>query len=231
MDKRIEEKIKKINSDGLYAVRSYELPVTAELSASMNGDEHDGEPREAVIEGLAAVYGVTVDVDGMFSETIERGAFANADLSDVAFYCNHETDKIPAARMRKSSDKNTLEVWDDTDGLHCRARLDVEKNLNSRALVSAIERGDISGMSLIFIIDEETWNWTNSEYPARSITKVKKVIEVSAVNYPVYGDTEIGVSRSKRSLESDRTALESAKMKRSMSELELIKSKINFIGM
>ena len=114
------------------------------------------------------------------------------------------------------------------DGMYIRANLDVEKNNDAKALYSAIERGDITGMSFMFTVDGEKWDDLDSDYPKRHITSISKVYEVSAVTFPAYENTDIK-TRSKsvldnaraKSLESEsKQTLDSAK-----NELELEKLK------
>ena len=113
-----------------------------------------------------------------------------------------------------------------------RTELDVENNADSKALCSAIDRGDVDQMSFCFIVDSEEWSDMDSALPLRTITGIKKVCEVSAVTYPAYDDTEIGFARAKKSLESDQAALESAKRaqqerdKEKFVQLEIVKKKI-----
>jgi phage head maturation protease len=76
--------------DGKYIKRCYEL---SEIRAAEGG---------SAIEGHAAVYGQTTNIGDWFFEIIAPGAFERTDLSDVAFYLNHNIDALPLARSRKS---------------------------------------------------------------------------------------------------------------------------------
>lgn len=110
-------------------------------------------------------------------------------------------------------------------------KLDVKNNEQSRALASAVKRGDITGMSFMFILDEDGYEWQNLEtdHPTRVIKRISSVIEVSAVTFPAYEATSIEVNqRNKQALESARASLESARMRGDKpldSELELLKAK------
>ena len=96
----------------------------------------------------------------------------------------------------------------DKTGVHVKADLDTENNEQARALYSAISRGDMDGMSFCFYVEEGGDKWTERDgVQYREILKVKKVIEVSAVNFPAYAGTNIDA----RSLDSDKRALDSAK--------------------
>lgn len=112
----------------------------------------------------------------------------------------------------------------DDKGLYIKANLDVENNNEARSLYSAIKRGDIDGMSFIFYVDEEKWEDIESDMPTRRIQKIKKVIEVSAVNFPAYTGTDIN-ARDQAVLDNAAMALENARsqLDNSKSELELLR--------
>ena len=99
-------------------------------------------------------------------------------------------------------------------------------------MYSAVERGDISGMSFMFTIDADEWEDLESDYPTRKIKRIGKVIEVSAVTFPAYEQTTIS-ARSKEVLENARAALENArKIERSKSsedDIDLLKLKIKMM--
>jgi hypothetical protein len=207
--------------DGKYVRRSLDMTF-----------DDNKEEKKNVIEGLAAVYNSRASIGDWFYEIIAPGAFDRADMSDVALYLNHDITKLPLARCRKNSNLNSLSVWADADGLRMRTELDTENNADARALCSAIERGDVDGMSFVFVVDSEEWSDLNAEMPTRTITGIKKVVEVSAVTYPAYDDTTIGFARAKKAQESDLAALERAKAEKEnrekdeFVELEMKKKKI-----
>ena len=182
---------------------------TAELRTKDN-DTKNG----AIVEGLAAVYDsetVIRDCFGEFTEVIRKGAFDETDFTDVMFLVNHDFKSIPLARSRRNnkSDKpNTMRLWVDEKGVNMSANLDTHRNPRALELNSAIERGDMSGMSFCFYVSEDGQKW-NEDFTRREILKVEKVIEVSAVNMPAYDATTIDT----RSLDSDKRALENARAK------------------
>jgi len=99
-------------------------------------------------------------------------------------------------------------------GLNIRANLDIENNPTAAELYSAVQRGDISGMSFCFTVKAGGENWTGLEtdHPVRHIRAIDKVFEVSAVTMPAYEATSIEArSADEQALESARAALESAK--------------------
>lgn len=180
---------------------------TAQFRAAGADDQNAGN----IVEGLAAVYEqetVIRDFFGEFIEVIRAGAFDECDFDDVRFLVNHNFDGIALARSRRNnkSDKpNTMQLSVDENGINIKADLDTERNEQARALYSAIERGDMDGMSFCFYVTEDGQKWSTKDgKDYREIIKVSKVIEVSAVNFPAYGGTNID----SRSLDSDKRALD-----------------------
>lgn len=201
--------------------RSYNFEVRAEESDQGN-----------IITGRPIVYNSRTDL-GWFDEIIEPGALNNTDLTDVRFLVNHDTSKIPLARSRKNTANSTMQLTTDNDGLGIRVTLDTENNSEARALYSAVQRGDISGMSFMFGIRDEEWEDLDSDHPIRHIRDISTVVEVSAVTFPAYESTEIN-ARSKEALENARSAVETARQQRDTSvdtdELELLKQKTKILG-
>lgn len=178
--------------------RSYSFLVRAERSERGN-----------IITGRPIVYNSRTDL-GYFDEIIEQGALNNTDLQDVRFLVNHDLSRIPLARSRRNNGNSTMQLTVDNDGMSIRVDLDTENNSEARALYSAVERGDISGMSFMFSVRGEKWDNLESDHPTRRITDISNVVEVSAVTIPAYSATTIN-ARSKAALDNARSALESAR--------------------
>jgi phage head maturation protease len=123
----------------------------------------------------------------------------------------------------------------DSEGMEIKVNLDTENNSEARALYSAVERNDITGMSFMFSVRDEKWEDIDSEHPTRRITQIGTVVEVSAVTFPAYQSTEI-YARSKEAVETALNTLESVRQQRAQSlesdtkcdELELAKAKYEF---
>ena len=201
--------------------RSYSFEIRAEQGESGN-----------IITGRPIVYESKTDL-GWFAEVIDRGALDGADLTDVRFLVNHDTKMIPLARSRRNNGRSTMQLSPDYEGLNIDIKLDTENNVTSRALWSAVDRGDISGMSFMFSVDSERWDDLESDYPTRHIMKIGSVVEVSAVTFPAYESTTID-ARSKEALENARSLLESARQQNvepvDTGELELEKEKTKLLG-
>lgn len=197
--------------------RSYQFEIRAE----QNEDE------VGIVTGRPIVYNSRTDL-GYFDEIIEKGALNGADLRDVRFLVNHDLSKIPLARSRNNNANSTMQMTIDEQGMLIRVNLDLKNNSEARNLYSAIERGDITGMSFMFAVDDEEWSELESDHPTRHIKKISSVVEVSAVTFPAYEDTEISV-RNKQALENAKSALENAKRTLDSGELELAKAKFEAI--
>lgn len=188
------------------------------------------------VEGRPIVYDSVTDIGGWYDEVIERGALDRTDLTDVRLLVNHNTSMIPLARSRRNNGNSTMTLRPDEYGLQIEAALDTENNGDARALVSALDRGDISGMSFMFSVNDEEWDDLESDHPTRRIKSIGSVVEVSAVTWPAYDATEIN-ARSKEALESARRAVETARAARTVEpvetgakeELELLKAKIHIM--
>lgn len=201
--------------------RSYSFEVRAEETESGN-----------IITGRPIVYNSRTDI-GYFDEIIESGALNSTDLTDVRFLVNHDLNKIPLARSRRNNGNSTMQLSVDEFGMNIRVTLDVENNSEARALYSAVQRGDITGMSFMFGVSDEEWEDLDSEHPTRHIKAISTVVEVSAVTFPAYDSTEIN-ARSKEALDSARSAVDTARQQRanesleSEKELQLAKAKYEF---
>lgn len=167
------------------------------------------EENKYTVEGRPIVYDSITDLFWM-NEVIEKGALDEANLDDVRFLVNHDVSKIPLARSRADNENSTMQLAVDENGLKMTVQLDVENNTEARNLYSAIKRGDITGMSFMFTISDEEWEDLETEKPTRRIKKIDEVVEVSAVTFPAYEETEI-YARDKSNLEKMRKKLEEEK--------------------
>ena len=200
--------------------RSYSFDIRAEETE-----------RGSTLTGRPIVYESKTDL-GLFDEIIARGALDKTDLTDVRFLVNHDLSRIPLARSRRNNGNSTMQLFVDSDGMGISVRLDTENNADARALYSAVQRGDISGMSFMFSIDGEEWDDLESDHPTRRITKIGTVVEVSAVTFPAYDSTSIS-ARGAEELDSARLAVETARASRAKpvdTGLELLKAKIKILG-
>lgn len=184
--------------------REFRQFCTFELRA----EQKEAENTELYIEGVAATFNsptVLFEYDGVeYKEQIDRLAFDDADMSDVIFNYNH-SGKVMARTRNK-----TLELWIENDGLHIRARLD--GTAEGRALYEEVQGGYIDRMSFAFTIKESSYN---AEEHLRTVRKVKKVYDVSAVDIPAYDTTSLSARSSfEAELEKEHKAAVAAELRK-----------------
>lgn len=127
-------------------IRAFDFEVRAE----------DGD-RGKTLTGMPIVYDERTNL-GWYDEIIDNGALAETDLRDVRFLVNHNTDMIPLARSRNNNANSTMQLEViEGKGMTIRVDLDTENNAEAKSLYSAVERGDISGMSFMFLVDGDSW--------------------------------------------------------------------------
>ena len=170
------------------------------------------EQHGTYITGTPIVFDQDTDL-GWYQERIDHQALAGADLKDVRFLVGHNTSMIPLARSRNNNENSTMQLTVTDRGMDIRVDLDTENNAEARALYSAVQRGDMSGMSFMFTVDtdRDIWEDTDTDYPKRTIMSIRKVFEVSAVAFPAYEGTTIQAASEGSALESARASLESAR--------------------
>ena len=203
--------------------RSYTFDVRAE-------DREDGI---RTLRGTPIVYGSATDIGGYFREIIEPGALDGANLKDVPLLVNHDQVMIPVARSRNNTPRSTMRLMPTSTGLDMEADIDVKRNSKAAELDSAIDRGDLTGMSFKFSVAEERWDGLDTDYPTRHILRFDTIAEISAVTWPAYEATSIYTERCRETLDSARSSLESVRSQSEDSldsELELLKEMTNLYG-
>ena len=163
-------------------------------------DENSGSD-ELVLRGTPIVFNtptVLYEMDGIeYKEIIARGALDECDMSDFILNRNHgQNDSTVYARTRNNSITYTI-----TDhGLDFAAFLDKEderhRNLHRDVLKRRIDK-----MSFSFVVRECSYD---RETHTRTITKIKNLYDVSAVDFPAYNDTSITTARDFFSAEREK---------------------------
>ena len=165
----------------------------------------------AAIIGYPIVFNQEIDM-GDWREIIDAGSMGDGSvLRDVPLIANHDWDMIPMARTRRNNGSSTMQLKPDEKGVAMRAMLDTENNPRAKEAYSAVNRGDITGMSFAFITSEERWEDLDTEKPLRRIMGFSRVFEVSLVTNPAYPGTSVQAASEGEALESVRASLESAK--------------------
>lgn len=197
-------------------IRTFDFEVRAEQN-----EEHGH-----FLTGRPIVFGQRTNL-GMYDEIIEQGALDTTDLKDVRFLINHNVDMIPLARSRNNNENSTMQMSVDADGMGIRVDLDTERNADAKSLYSAVERGDISGMSFMFTVDKDSWDDVDTEHPVRHVRSIRQVFEVSAVTFPAYSSTVIQARGLADALDSAKASLDSERAR--LAEIERRKKKIRIL--
>lgn len=144
----------------------------------------DNEVEKMQIKGYAAVYNSPETYS--YTEVIAKGAFDEADMSDVVLRYNHDDSFMVLARTRNKS----LNLKTDDNGLYMEAELqtDITDHVN---IFNAIKSGLIDKQSFAFTVDEDVYDYDTD---TRTITKVGKVFDVSVVDQPFYNATDVSVA-------------------------------------
>lgn len=144
----------------------------------------EGESDAYRVRGTAVVFNSPTclyEEDGVkFYEVIDARAFEGCDMSDVIFNYNHGGKVV--ARLRNK----TLTLNIDGRGLHMDA--DLSGTAAGRDLYEEINGGYIDKMSFSFSVREAKYD---SVTRTRTITKIKKLYDVSAVDIPAYEETSV----------------------------------------
>ena len=214
--------VKKTNND-----KSYFRSLRAGITAAEAG----------IIEGLAVVFNrYSVPINDYFAqdefiEIIRTDALNNCDLSDVLLLVNHNDNMIPLARTRDgaTNELGALELSITAEGLHIRAKLDIENSATAKEIYTAVKNGVMRGMSFCFYIDEgdSEFYYDENNKLIHDIKRIKLITEVSIVTFPAYPATSVS-ARQKRALENDKKELENFFMKQeeALKALELEKFKL-----
>lgn len=181
--------------------------------------EKRAEGEAGVIAGVGAVvYDGTANTeyelwDYSFERAVERimpGAFAKAIQrpDDVRGLFNHDSNQVLG---RTKSGTMTLSA--DNTGL--KYEITPGDTSVAKDVMAHLARGDVSGSSIAFVVDEERWTETKDEsgkwQALREILSVT-LYDVGPVTFPAYEATSAGVraagdaAEAKRSFEAFRQA-------------------------
>lgn len=150
----------------------------------------DGD--EQIVEGYASTFNQPYMLykwdDYEVNEQIDPHAFDDCDMSDVIMQYDHE------GRVFARISNGTLHVSTDEHGLMVRA--DLGGTEGGRQLYDEIKGGYITKMSFGFVVGEDSRTVTedhesNKTTVLRTITKITKLYDVSAVSLPANDATEI----------------------------------------
>lgn len=190
------------------------------------------------ITGKPIVFNSRTNIGNMFNEIILPDALRKTDLTDICLMTNHDLNQFPLARYKEGNPNNTLKYSIGEDGMTIETILDIEHNPRAAELYSVLTRGDVTGMSFMFGIDEDSWEGLDTDMPTRYIKSISKIVECSVVTHPAYASTSVN-ARSEDIEEAQKLLNEAKKVliqdeniaKRNKEELELLRmrNKNNFL--
>ena len=179
------------------------------------------EDNKMEIKGYSAVYDSPENYG--YTELIAKGAFDDADMSDVVLRYNHNDSFMVLARTRNKS----LKLNADEKGLFMDATLqdDITEHRN---IFNAIKSGLIDKQSFAFTVEEEDYDY---ETDTRTILKIGKVFDVSVVDQPFYNDTDVSLASKNDDFMAKREELrkqheEEIELQRKQEELEKAKQEL-----
>ena len=151
------------------------------------------QEQKMMVEGYASVfnhpYTLYEDNEFVIQEQVDAKAFDETDMSDVIFQYNHE------GRVFARTKNNTLSVIPDEKGLAILA--DLGGTDIGQQLYQEIRGGYTTQMSYGYTVDGSKWEDSELDdgriLSLRTITRVKKVYDVSAVSIPANDATSISV--------------------------------------
>lgn len=132
--------------------------------------------------GYAATFGTPAEIDGRFTETIARGAFADTltKRDDVLALVDHD-----AGKLLGRTASGTLRLSEDAKGL--AFEVDVPPTTLGNDVLAMAERGDLGGMSFGFRTIADHW----TDQRTRELRSVQ-LVEVSVVHaFPAYEGTSV----------------------------------------
>lgn len=151
----------------------------------------------ATISGLGAVYYREGDAGSeywLWDDVVERirpGAFDSQLAADVRSFFNHNPDRILGRTTAK-----TLAISVDANGL--LYSVEPPDTEDGRSVIAAVERGDVTGSSFMFIPTRTVWEEIKREgEPHLYIRWIEEVElwEVGPVAFPAYSSTTAEVQR------------------------------------
>ena len=172
-----------------------------------------------VVVGYASVFNTLSNDLGNFKEIISPDAFEGRLNDDVRFLINHEG--LPLARTTNE----TLKLTTDETGLRYEAK--VANTSLGRDLLELMRNGTINQSSFAFVVDDDSWE-VKDGVNIRTINKVSRLYDVSAVTYPAYEEASVALRSMDEWKKEEETKvlkenLKKEKEEREKEDLDLIK--------
>tara|TARA_R110000796_G_scaffold184752_1_gene301299 strand:- start:6122 stop:7252 length:1131 start_codon:yes stop_codon:yes gene_type:complete len=208
-----------------------DLPKKETRTFTLDNLEVREEDGQSIVVGYGSVFNSLSNNLGGFRELISPRAFEGRLEDDVRFLFNHDANYIMGRTI-----SGTLKLRTDEKGLRYEVRL--PDTQVGRDLRVSLERGDVTQSSFAFTVEDDSWERTD-QGTIRTIEKVSRLYDVSAVTYPAYEDATVGLrsmetwkksclDESLRKEKEDNKREEKDLHKRSLAALKLKLNKLNF---
>lgn len=161
-------------------------------SMSLSVRAQTDKPGEMIVEGYATTFDHPYELysDGQYTllEQVDSRAFDGCDLSDVIMQYDH------VGRVFARTRNNTLTVHPDGRGLLISA--DLSGTEEGHKLFQEIRDGYTDRMSFGFVVGEDRREYTEDHSTGqvtctRTVVRIKKLYDVSAVSVPANDMTSI----------------------------------------
>lgn len=147
--------------------------------------EERAENNSSVFRGDAIRFNEWSHNLGGFREMIVPSAWDTADTSECLAVFNHREDYLLG-----SANAGTLRFRVHSGGVE--TEIDKANTTISRDCSEWVSRGEVTGQSFKFIIEEDEWVYDDKEdILRRTITKLGKIYDTSLVTRPAYPTTTI----------------------------------------
>ncbi|KAA6338631.1 hypothetical protein EZS27_013374 [termite gut metagenome] len=168
------------------------------------------------VEGYAVIFD-TLSEDLGFTEVIKKEAITEDTIkrSDIFFLLNHNENRGILARSKKG--KGTLKLEIDDKGL--RYEFEAPATELGNELLEMLQRGDIDSSSFAFTVtgDGDVWEETPEGKYLRTVIKIDRLYDCSAVYQPAY---EATTCENKRFIEFQEQQQKEVKLQKYFTELE-----------
>ena len=138
------------------------------------------EGGRAIVEGAAMPYGSKADIAGLFTETVEPGAFAGR-MNDVVVNYMHQRE-APIAR----TDGGGLTLTDSAERLIAR----VEIPSYREDILDQVKRKILRGFSVEMFVKEEDWPEVDQR-----VIKQAQLSGLALVDSPAYSEATMSIAQ------------------------------------
>lgn len=175
----------------------------------------EGKEDENVIEGYAAVFNKSSMDFGGWHERIAPGAFNDVLKDDAVALFNHDMNLVLG--------RNGVNVSLSQDNTGLRYKIKLPDTSLARDLRQLVKDKIIHQSSFAFTVAEQRWEHPKDEKQpsVRTITKMKRLYDVSPVTRPAYADATVGA----RSFEAEKPKEQEPKLTADLMNFKLIINK------